>query len=105
MSGALVYCCIYDLDLVVNMINHYGTTTIIRQCVKPGMWVRHKERAFQVSAVPEGKRVIYLNSLIEKTRIKDLTVEVYLDGRGEPLIARGWHASVLVFRYGRSRKV
>lgn len=74
--------------MVMVMINHYGTTTIIRQCVRPGMMVRHKDRNFQVSAVPEGNRVIYLNSLIEKKAIKDLIVEVYLDGRGEPLIAK-----------------
>lgn len=75
--------------MVMVMINHYGTKALFRDEVKPGMLVKHKDRNFQVSAVPEGKRVIYLNSLIEKKSIKDLIVEVYLDGRGEPLIARG----------------
>lgn len=62
---------------------HYGTQTIIRQCVTTGMLAQHQGQTWRVSAV-RGKHV-YLHNLRESVRITDCTVEVFLNGRGDPI--------------------
>lgn len=66
------------------MINqHYGTQEVIRQCVTPGMLVKHEGKTWRASANTGGK--LYLFNLTESKRISDLMVEVLLNRRGEPL--------------------
>ncbi|HAW3376289.1 TPA: hypothetical protein P7U39_000791 [Escherichia coli] len=38
------------------MINHYGTTPLIRQCVTPGMMALHEGRTYRVSAVIQERK-------------------------------------------------
>lgn len=86
LPGILADGCGNYLRMVVAMIYHYGTDTFPRQCIQPGMWVKHNGMAMKVSAVPEGKRLIHLQSLSLKTMSRELMLEVYLDGKGYPLI-------------------
>lgn len=41
------------------MINHYGTTPLIRQCVTPGMMAMHEGRTYRVSAVIQERKWVY----------------------------------------------
>lgn len=66
--------------------DHYGTTLIIRQCVKPGMMALHNGQTYRVSAVINERQWVYLHSKAEMLRISDCVVEVLLDRRGDPLI-------------------
>lgn len=62
---------------------HYGTFTVNRGAVQPGMLVKHKEGTWTASANKRGR--LYLNRGIERTYTTDLLVEVYLDGLGRGL--------------------
>jgi hypothetical protein len=63
---------------------HYGTQEVIRQCVAPGMLVKHQGKTWRASVNKGGK--LYLFNLYEAIRITDLMVEIFLDKRGQPLI-------------------
>lgn len=66
------------------MINqHYGTQTVNRGAVQPGMLVKHRESTWTASANSRGR--LYLHRGIEQTFTTDLLVEVYLDGLGHAL--------------------
>jgi len=62
---------------------HYGTFTVNRGAVQPGMLVKHKDSTWTASANKRGK--LYLHRGIERTYTTDLLVEVYLDGLGRGL--------------------
>lgn len=62
---------------------HYGTFTVNRGAVQPGMLVKHKEGTWTASANKRGR--LYLHRGIERTYTTDLLVEVYLDGLGRGL--------------------
>ncbi|AFH14931.1 cell division inhibitor protein [Cronobacter sakazakii] len=62
---------------------HYGIQKVIRGCVQPGMLVFHNNKTWTASANYGGK--LYLRTLSEKTRIKDIWVDVLLDGHGNAL--------------------
>lgn len=62
----------------------YGTQEVIRQCVKPGMQVKHEGKTYNASANKNGK--LYIYNLTECKRITDIFVEVVLNAKGEPLI-------------------
>ena len=62
---------------------HYGTQTVNRGAVMPGMLVKHKDGTWTASANLRGR--LYLHRGIERTYTRDLLVEVFLDGRGTPL--------------------
>ena len=59
---------------------HYGTQTVNRGAVQPGMLVKHKDSTWTASANARGR--LYLHRGIERTYTKDLLVEVYLNGLG-----------------------
>lgn len=62
---------------------HYGTFTVNRGAVQPGMLVKHKDSTWTASANKRGK--LYLHRGIERTYTTDLLVEVFLDGLGRGL--------------------
>ena len=68
------------------MIAHYGTTPLIRQCLKPGMMAIFGGRTYRVSAVIHQRCWVYLHTDAEVLRINDCVIDVLLDGCGEPLI-------------------
>ncbi|EPZ8349791.1 cell division protein FtsZ, partial [Enterobacter hormaechei] len=53
------------------MINHYGTTPLIRQCVTPGMMAMHEGRTYRVSAVIQERKWVYLHTDAEIIRLSD----------------------------------
>lgn len=64
------------------MVNqHYGTQTVNRGAVQPGMLVKHKDSTWTASANARGR--LYLHRGVEMTYTKDLLVEVYLNGLGK----------------------
>lgn len=62
----------------------YRTQEVIRQCVHPGMTVKHDGKTYQASANVGGK--LYLFNLTERKRTTDTLIEILLNGKGEPLI-------------------
>lgn len=62
---------------------HYGTQTVNRGAVLPGMLVKHKEGTWTASANKRGK--LYLHRGIERTYTTELLVEVFLNGMGNGL--------------------
>lgn len=68
------------------MLSHYGTTPMIRQCLKPGMMAIVNGRTYRVSAVIQERKWVYLHADAEILRLSDCVIDVLLDGRGEPLI-------------------
>lgn len=62
---------------------HYGTQTVNRGAVMPGMLVKRKDGTWTASANLRGR--LYLHRGIERTYTRDLLVEVFLDGRGNGL--------------------
>lgn len=62
---------------------HYGTQTVNRGAVQPGMLVKHKDSTWTASANARGR--LYLHRGVEMTYTKDLLVEVYLNGLGHGL--------------------
>ena len=64
------------------MINHYGTTPLIRQCVTPGMMAMHEGRTYRVSAVIQERKWVYLHTDAEIIRLSDCVIDVLLDGHG-----------------------
>lgn len=64
-------------------LHHYGTQTVNRGAVQPGMLVKHKEATWTASANARGR--LYLHRGCERTYTQELLVEVYLDGRGNGL--------------------
>ena len=64
-------------------LHHYGTQTVNRGAVQPGMLVKHKEATLNASANARGR--LYLHRGCERTYTQELLVEVYLDGRGNGL--------------------
>ncbi|EBK8163297.1 cell division protein FtsZ [Salmonella enterica] len=66
---------------------HYGTDNIPRKDVKPGAFVKYKDRTYLASAnVTKG---LYINNLYEKTLIRSDEIEVYLNQYGKPLMRNG----------------
>jgi hypothetical protein len=61
--------------------HHYGTQTVNRGAVLPGMLVKHRESTWTASANKRGR--MYLHRGIERTYTTDLLVEVYLNGLGQ----------------------
>lgn len=59
---------------------HYGTQTVNRGAVQPGMLVKHKDSTWTASANARGR--LYLHRGVEMTYTRDLLVEVYLNGLG-----------------------
>ena len=62
---------------------HYGTQTVNRGAVQPGMLVKHKDSTWTASANARGR--LYLHRGVEMTYTRDLLVEVYLNGLGNGL--------------------
>lgn len=60
------------------MINHYGTTPLIRQCVTPGMMALHEGRTYRVSAVIQERKWVYLHTDAEIIRLSDCVIDVLL---------------------------
>lgn len=54
---------------------HYGTQTVNRGAVMPGMLVKHKDGTWTASANLRGR--LYLHRGIERTYTRDLLVEVF----------------------------
>ncbi|WP_227317467.1 hypothetical protein [Cedecea davisae] len=65
------------------MGQHYGTQEVIRSCVRPGMLVRHKGITWKAAANTRGKLI--LSTLRDSVVIRDVFVEILLDGYGDPL--------------------
>ncbi|EOD9025554.1 cell division inhibitor protein [Klebsiella michiganensis] len=63
--------------------HHYGTQTVNRGAVLPGMLVKHRESTWTASENKRGR--LYLHRGIERTYTTDLLVEVYLNGLGNAL--------------------
>ncbi|MGU0056050.1 cell division protein FtsZ [Enterobacter hormaechei] len=61
------------------MINHYGTTPLIRQCVTPGMMAMHEGRTYRVSADQPGAQWVYPPRDAEIIRLSDCVIDVLLD--------------------------
>ena len=74
------------------MVNHYGTTPLIRQCVMPGMMAMHEGRTYRVSAVIQERKWVYLHTDAEIIRLSDCVIDVLLDGKGLPIQRGGEHA-------------
>lgn len=74
-----------ETGLGEGMINHYGTTPLIRQCVTPGMMAMHEGRTYRVSAVIQERKWVYLHTDAEIIRLSDCVIDVLLDGHGNPL--------------------
>lgn len=80
LSDYLDSCDIVNLLMVYVMISHYGTETVCRAAIQPGMLIKHADATWTASANVRGR--LYLHRGIERTYTKDLLVEVYLDGLG-----------------------
>ncbi|AFJ47296.1 hypothetical protein [Shimwellia blattae] len=66
------------------MVNqHYGTQTVNRGTVQPGMLVRHKDGTWTASANVKGR--LYMHRGFERTYTTALLVEVFLNGMGHGL--------------------
>ncbi|MGE0971161.1 cell division inhibitor protein [Klebsiella sp. WOUb02] len=63
--------------------HHYGTQTLNRGAVQPGMLVRHRKNIWTASDSARGR--LYLNRGIERTYTTDLLVEVLLNDSGHSL--------------------
>ncbi|QKN82222.1 cell division protein FtsZ [Scandinavium goeteborgense] len=63
---------------------HYGTDLKPRGEILPGTLVKHNGRTYRASA--NVTRGLYISSLIERALICSETVEVLLNGNGQPLI-------------------
>jgi len=68
---------------IIMVHQHYGTQTVNRGAVLPGMLVKHKDSTWTASANKRGK--LYLHRGIERTYTTDLLVEVFLNGVGNGL--------------------
>ncbi|EDR5178522.1 TPA: hypothetical protein G8O67_005345 [Salmonella enterica] len=67
--------------------HHYGTDSIPRKDVKPGTFIKYKDRTYLASAnVSNG---LHVNTVYEKTMIKSDKIEVYLNQYGKPLMRNG----------------
>lgn len=64
-------------------IMHYGTQTVCRAAIQPGMLIKHHDTTWTASANVRG--CLYLHRGFERTYTKELLVEVYLDGLGDGL--------------------
>lgn len=64
-------------------IMHYGTQTVCRAAIQPGMLIKHHDSTWTASANVRG--CLYLHRGYERTYTRELLVEVYLDGRGDGL--------------------
>lgn len=63
---------------------NYGTTTLPRTSVVPGMLVKYQGRTYRASAnVGKG---LYLFALSERLRTTNEEIEVYLNQHGKPEI-------------------
>ncbi|HDS4881879.1 TPA: cell division inhibitor protein [Klebsiella aerogenes] len=62
---------------------HYGTQTVNRGAVQPGMLVKYRDGTWTASAHKRGK--LYLHRGCERTYTKALLIEIYLNGRGNGL--------------------
>ncbi|ENG1793528.1 cell division inhibitor protein [Salmonella enterica] len=62
---------------------HYGTMEVIRQRAVPGTMVKYNDRIYKATANTKGK--LTLTNIRENITIRDLVIEIYLDGKGEPL--------------------
>lgn len=63
---------------------NYGTTTLPRTSVVPGMLVKYQGRTYRASAnVDKG---LYLFTLLERLRTTNEEIEVYLNQYGRPAI-------------------
>ncbi|EJE5205263.1 cell division protein FtsZ [Salmonella enterica] len=63
-------------------MTNYGTTTLPRTRVVPGMLVKYQGRTYRASAnVGKG---LYLFTLFERLRITNEEIEVYLNQQGKP---------------------
>ncbi|VTP12633.1 FtsZ inhibitor protein [Phytobacter ursingii] len=68
------------------MINHYGMTPLIRQCIKPGMFALVEGRTYRVSVVIHEKKTVYLHTDAEILRVENCVFDVLIDGFGNPII-------------------
>ncbi|ENY2280705.1 cell division protein FtsZ [Salmonella enterica] len=63
-------------------MTNYGTTTLPRTSVVPGMLVKYQGRTYRASAnVGKG---LYLFTLFERLRTTNDEIEVYLNQHGKP---------------------
>ncbi|EDS5484662.1 cell division inhibitor protein, partial [Salmonella enterica subsp. enterica serovar Hadar] len=53
------------------------------QCAVPGTMVKYNDRIYKATANTRGK--LTLTNIRENITIRDLVIEIYLDGKGEPL--------------------
>jgi hypothetical protein len=65
------------------MVQQYVSQEVIRGCVRPGMFVRHKGITWKASANTRGKLVI--STLRDSAVIRHVFVEILLDSHGDPL--------------------
>lgn len=70
-------------ERIIMVHQHYGTQTVNRGAVLPGMLVKHKDSTWTASANARGR--LYLHRGVERTYTKELLVEVYLNGVGNGL--------------------
>lgn len=63
---------------------HYGTQEVIRQCATPGTMVKYKDRVYKTTVNTRGK--IVLTNTRENIIVRDLFINILLDGKGNPLI-------------------
>lgn len=63
---------------------HYGTQEVIRQCALPGTMVKYKDRVYKTTVNTRGK--IILTNTRENIIVRDLFINILLDGKGNPLI-------------------
>ena len=68
---------------IIMVHQHYGTQTVNRGAVLPGMLVKYKDSTWTASANARGR--LYLHRGVERTYTKELLVEVYLNGVGNGL--------------------
>lgn len=68
---------------IIMVHQHYGTQTINRGAVLPGMLVKHKDATWTASANARGR--LYLHRGVERTYTTELLVEVFLNGAGNAL--------------------
>ncbi|EJZ7014668.1 cell division protein FtsZ [Salmonella enterica] len=67
--------------------HHYGTDNIPRKDVKPSTFIKYKGRTYLASAnISKG---LHINTVYEKTLIKNDEIEVYLNQYGKPLMRVG----------------
>lgn len=61
----------------------YATQTVIRQCVEPGMLIKHQGKAWRTAVNANGK--LYIHRAMERAQLKDLTVELIIDRLMNPV--------------------